>query len=255
MVTVDRIRWAQEASHTAWSSAFSGRPVNVGDTERLASGLGGGVLLALGVLKGGPKGLLMAGLGGAMVFRGVTGYCGLYQAIGASTACRGQANSVPAQTGVRVEEAITIDRSPEEVYRFWNDPANLPRFLTHVKSVTAQGPDRQHWVQFGPWGQTIAWDAEIHNRRPNQMIAWRSLEGSDIDVAGSVHFDPAPGGRGTIVRVNEKLNPPVGKVGMSIATLLGHNPESVTRENLRRLKQLLEVGEIATVSGQTSGRG
>jgi len=230
--------------------------VNVGEAERLASKIGGGVLVGVGLMKGGVKGLTLAGLGAALLYRGATGHCSLYQAIGANTSDdRGPFDSVPAQSGVRVEEAITIGLPPDELFRFWRDYSNLPKFMEGVESVTATDPEgmHSHWVARGPMGTTFEWDAEIHNEIPGELIAWRSTSGQ-IETAGSVHFEAAPGDRGTVVRVNQKFNPPGGKLGVAAAKLLGHDPAAVTRENLRRLKQIVEAGEIATVRGQTSGR-
>jgi uncharacterized membrane protein len=253
MVSAEMIRARQEAAHDEWRPG--GLPINVGQAERLACNIGGGVLVAVGLLRGGLRGLVTAGLGGALLYRGATGHCSLYHAIGASTAdAHGPSDSVPAQAGVRVEEAVTINRPAEELFRFWRDYANVPRFMSEVESVTVLGGNRAHWVIKGPFGSRLEYDAETHNEDPGRMIAWRSLEGGDLDVAGSVHFTPAPGGRGTEVRLNQKINPPLGKVGVAVAKLLGHDPRTQAREDLRRLKQLMEVGEIVTNEGQPSGR-
>jgi len=232
-----------------------GSMTNVGEAERLASKIGGGVLVGFGLLRGGRVGIALAGLGGLLLYRGATGHCSLYQALGANTDDRGPSDSVPAQAGVRVEEAITIDRPAADLYRFWRDYANLPKFMSDIESVTSTSPDgmHSHWVARGPMGASLEWDAEIHNETPGEMIAWRST-GGQLQTAGSVHFVPAPGGRGTEVRVNQKFNPPGGKLGIAVASLLGHSPAGMTRENLRRLKQMFEAGEVATVTGQTSGR-
>jgi len=248
MVSVDVIRAREEEARGGRPVA---RPVNVGQAERLASQVGGGVLMAAGLLRGGWKGLVAAGLGGALLYRGATGHCSLYQALGASTADdeRGPADSVPAQAGVRVEEAVTIDRPAEELFRFWRDDANKTKFMGDIESVTPLGDDRSRWVMRAPLGVKLQWDAEVYNETPNEMIAWRSLEGGDIDTAGSVHFTAAPGGRGTEVRLNQKFNPPGGKLGVAVAKLMGHDPASVTRENLRRLKQIMETGSVVTSGG------
>ena len=187
---------------------------------------------------------------------GSTGHCSLYQALGANTAAgdeQGPFDSVPARHGVKVEESITIEKSPNEVYQYWRDYANLPRFMENIESVSEIGPDRTHWVMKAPMGLTLEWDSEIYNDRPGELIAWRSLEGAQVETAGSVHFTPAPGGRGTEVRVSQKMNPPGGKLGVGLAKLFGQDPANQTSGNLRRLKQILETGEIATVEGQPSG--
>src|SRR5260370_25086851 len=110
--------------------------------------------------------------------------------------------------------------------------------MRHLESVQVQG-NRSHWVAKGPLGTCVEWDAEIYNENPNEMIAWRSLEGADVDSTGSVHFTPAPGGRGTDVRVVLKYNPPAGKLGAAIAKLFGSEPDQQIRDDLRRFKQLM----------------
>src|SRR2546430_110214 len=107
----------------------------------------------------------------------------------------------------------------------------------------------------GRAGMSVSWDAEIINEEPNRLIAWRSLEGSQVSTAGSVHFTPAPGDRGTEVRVVLKYDPPGGKLGGWLAWLFGADPECEIQEDLRRFKQLTEAGEIPTIEGQTSCRG
>lgn len=253
MTTADTIRRRETAS---LENAPSSAPVNVGEVERVASKVGGGVLVGLGLMQGGVKGLAMAGLGASLLYRGVTGHCSLYTAIGANTADEhGAHDSVPAKAGVHVIESMTINRSPEELWAFWRDYANLSKFMPEIQSVTATDASgkKSHWVARGPMGKTIEWDAEIHNETPGNLIAWRST-GGDIDTAGSVHFQPAPGGRGTEVRVDQKVNPPGGKLGAFVAKLFGEGPSGITKENLRHLKNLMEAGEIPTTTGQTSGR-
>jgi uncharacterized membrane protein len=138
----------------------------------------------------------------------------------------------------------TIYRSPEEVYRFWRDFQNLPRFMTHLESVQVTDEKRSHWVAKAPAGTSVEWDAEITDDQPNQLIAWRSLEGADVDNWGTVRFDPAPGNRGTEVRVEVEYNPPAGAIGAAVARLFGEAPEEQIKGDLRRLKQVLEIGEV-----------
>lgn len=254
MATIEAIRAGQREMHRQQEGQ---KVVNVGEVERLASEVGGAVLVMGGLLRGGLPGLVMAALGGGLVYRGFSGHCSLYRAIGADSAAgdeRGPRSSVPAQRGVHFEEAITVNRSADELYRFWRDVTNHPKFTEHLESVTTVGENRTHWVMKGPLGITLEWDAETYEDKPGELIAWRSLEGSQVDVAGSVHFRPAPGGRGTEARVVQKVNPPGGAIGAAVAGLFGKSPEQQMRGNLGRLKQLLETGEIATTEGQTSGR-
>jgi uncharacterized membrane protein len=228
--------------------------INVGDPERLLPVCGGGALAQLGLSRGRAEGLALALAGGALVYRGLTGHCHLYEALGVNTADHGPAASVAAGHGIKVERAVTVLRPAEELYRFWRHFENLPRFMDGLREVRVLDERRSHWVAKGPLGVAVEWDAEIVNERPGAMIAWRSLESSEVDTAGSVHFEPLPGDRGMGVRVELKYDPPTGKAGAVVARLFQTAPEQQIREDLRRFKQLLEAGEIATTVGQTSCR-
>jgi uncharacterized membrane protein len=243
MSTARTIRASEDTAREHWT-AVAGRPVvNVGPEERMASKIGGGVLIAAGLLRGGLKGLLLAGLGGALVYRGMTGSCACYRALGISTAHerRGPMASVTSGEGVQIEEAVHIARPPGELYRFWRDYDNLPLFMTNIESVIPTGGNRSRWTARGPLGLRFGWDAEIHNEVPGELIAWRSLDGGDIATAGSVRFSPSMGGRGSEVRVVERFVLPGGAIGESLARFFGQDPASQTRANLRRFKQLMEA--------------
>ncbi len=233
----------------------SSRAVNVGNTERLLSAIGGGVLAAYGLTRGSGLGLVMAAAGGALVYRGISGHCDLYGALGINTSDEHHSPraSVAAGHGVKVTDSVTIDRPLEEVYRFWRNFENLPRVMRHLDSVRANG-NQSHWVVCGPMGVRVEWDAEIINDHPNELIAWRSLAGSDVNTAGSVHFQRAPANHGTEIHVSLKYDPPGGKAGAAFAKLFGREPSQQVREDLLRLKQLLETGEIPTATGQSSNR-
>lgn len=165
-----------------------------------------------------------------------------------------QAREASVSDAIRVELSVTINRSPEELYTFWRDFQNLPRFMRHLISVQISGDKRSHWVAKAPAGRTVEWDAEIINDKPNELIAWRSLEGAEVDNAGSVRFEKATGGRGTFVRVTLQYDPPGGTLGSMVAKLFGEEPKGQIQEDLGRFKQLMETGEIATTVGQSSAR-
>jgi uncharacterized membrane protein len=196
----------------------------------------------------------LAALGGELLYRGVRGHCKFYQLTGIYTADRSKHASVPYPAGIRVERSVTINRPPEELFRFWRDVENLPRFMQHLDSVKSTDSKRSHWVVKAPAGRTVAWDAEIINEKENELIGWRSLPGSDVESGGSVHFEKAPSGRGTIVKVTFQYNPPGGLIGAAVAKLFGEEPEQQVTEDLRRFKQLMEAGEVPTTEGQPSGR-
>jgi uncharacterized membrane protein len=155
---------------------------------------------------------------------------------------------------VHIETSIAIDKSPEELYAFWRDFKNLPLFMKNLESVTVLDKLNSHWVAKGIGAAKVEWDAEIHSEKENELIAWRSLENADVVNAGSVRFQNGAKGHGTYLRVAVNYNPPAGKLGATLAQLLGGEPKQLIKEDLRRLKQLMEAGEIATIDGQTSGR-
>ena len=154
----------------------------------------------------------------------------------------------------RVRKSIQINRSPVEVYKFWRDFQNLPRFTSNLESVQLISDRRSHWVATGPAGRRIQWDAEIVEDHENQLIAWRSLEGADVEHYGSVRFEAAPGDRGTFIKVEILYSPPVGVLGTTVAKLFGRAPDQQVHEDLLHLKQILETGEIITTEGQPAGR-
>jgi uncharacterized membrane protein len=154
--------------------------------------------------------------------------------------------------GILVDEAVTISRPLADVYQFWQRFEEFPRFMTHLVSVTRREGDLSHWIAKGPAGMTVEWNARIINDIENELIGWQSVEGSTVATAGSVRF--ASDVRGTTVRVRLQYNPPAGKAGAAIAWLFGEEPRLQIRDDLRRVKQLMETGEIATTEGQASGR-
>jgi uncharacterized membrane protein len=228
--------------------------INVGEIERLASAIAGGALAVYGLRQRSLGGLCLTLAGTSLLHRGVTGHCNTYQVFGITTNRAGvAAGEPPVARDVHVEKAIAIDKSPEELFSFWRQFENLPRFMTHLESVSCTGLNRSHWIAQGPGGKNVEWDAEIYNEKPNELIAWRSLPDADVVNAGSVRFTPL-GVRGTEVKVVLNYNVPGGKVSALLAKLFGREPGQMIAADLRRLKQILETGEAATTEGQPSGR-
>jgi uncharacterized membrane protein len=229
--------------------------VNLNDTERWVSNLAGGGLAVWGLKQGGWKGCTLALLGGGLIYRGLTGHCQLYDTLGINTVNgKGRAASVKHGEGIRIEKSVTINQSPEELYRFWRNFENLPRFMNHLEAVNVLDNQLSHWVIKAPAGMNVEWDAQIINEKENEMIAWRSLEGATIPNAGSVHFTAAPEGRGTILKVEINYDAPGGALTAAIAKLFGEEPGQQVQEDLRRLKQLLETGEATTAEAQPSAK-
>jgi uncharacterized membrane protein len=154
---------------------------------------------------------------------------------------------------ISVEKFIVINKTPDECYRYWRSFENFPRFMKHLESVQTIDSKRSHWKAKAPAGTTVEWDAEIVGDNAGQFLAWRSIEGADIDNAGIVRFEPAPGKRGTIVRLQMRYNSPGGRAGALLAKLFGEEPSLQVDGDLRRFKQLMETGEITTTEGQSSG--
>ena len=232
-----------------------GTHVNIDEVERWASLVAGSLLAVYAVSRGGRVGLLTGAAGGMLIYSAARGHSTLYQTLG----IEGEPSHVAPvmnlahRRGVTVRRSIAINKPVEEVYTFWRNFENLPRFMRHLESVTCDGPRKSHWVARAPAGRRVAWDAEVIDEQPNARIAWRSLEDADVRNAGTVEFERAPGGRGTNIRVSLSYVPPGGKVGAVIAKLFGEEPGQQVHEDLRRLKQLLEAGEVPTVAGQPRG--
>ena len=217
--------------------------VNVGHTERWVSAIAGATFLVAGLRRKRWRRLLWP-VGGALITRAVTGKSSLNRVLGRNSARNRQRSSpvasLDAGTGTRVDRTIVVDRSPEELFRFWRDFTNLPRFMDNLESVTILDEDHSHWVAKGPAGTRVEWDATIHNEIEDELIAWRSLPGADVNQAGSVRFVPTGDGR-TDVRVVLRYRAPAGKLGDAVAKLLGEDPSRQVADDLRRFKQVVEA--------------
>jgi uncharacterized membrane protein len=224
---------------------------NLDRAERLASIAGGGVIAAYGISRRGLGGLALAVLGGALVYRGATGYCLMCARLGLDRRQGAEATTGPAVVvaPARLVTVMNVNKPADELYAFWHDFANLPRFMANLERVTILDARRSHWVAKAPFGASVAWDAEIVDDVPGRRIAWRSLEGADVANQGEVDFLPAVGGRGTDVRVRIDYKPPGGRLAAGLARLFGEAPEQRVREDVRRFKQLMEAGEVISNAG------
>lgn len=224
--------------------------VNVHPAERWASVLSGGALAVSGLSRG-KSGVLRTVTGALMIQRGLSGHCLAYELFGVRTSP--SEATIPYDLGIRARAAVTVAQPVDKVFAFWRQFDNLPRFMRHLISVEPLAGNRSRWTAAGPGGRKVTWDAEIINEIPGELIAWRSLPGSDVDSAGSVRFRNAPGNRGTEIRVELQYNPPAGIVGAYVARFFGREPEQEISADLARLKQFLESGEVATTEGQPQG--
>jgi uncharacterized membrane protein len=216
--------------------------VNVSTPERWVSALGAGALLAYGANRHSWNRALLMAAGGGLLYRAVTGQCQLYKALNVNTAVKAKNGiaSVHHGEGIKLEHAVAIRRSTEELYLFWRNFENLPTFMKNLESVQILNDGRSHWVATAPGGKTVEWDAAIHNEIENELIAWRSLGGADINNAGSVRFRRLPNGL-TEVKVTMSFEPPFGRFGLEVARLLGGDPAQQLRDDLLRFKRMMEA--------------
>lgn len=219
------------------------KQAGISDQERWASIIGGSAMVLMGLQQRSLRGVLTAIAGGSLAYHGATADKSITEKVG---------DAVGVNKDIRVEKTVTINKPAEELYNYWHDFENLPTFMKHVKSVQVVDMRRSHWVANAPMGQTVEWDADIVNDQPNHLIAWASIEGADIENSGFVRFQPA-GNRGTEVKVVMEYSVPGGMLTAALAKLFGEEPEQQIGDELRRFKQLMEAGEIATTEGQPRG--
>jgi uncharacterized membrane protein len=221
--------------------------------DRWFLSLAGSALLLYGVRRRSFLGGILSLAGADLTLCGLTGHH-LHEALGmTSLTAKGAGASIPHQLGVQVRTSILINASREKIYEFLRGLDTLPRFLSHLKSVYVTDATHSHWVAHGPFGREIEWDSEIINDVSNEVIAWRSVNSPEVESAGSVRLEDAIGDRGTIVRISLQYLPPAGALGVAIAKVFGNDPGSHVKEDLRRLKQMLEAGEVPTTDGQPVG--
>lgn len=215
-------------------------PANIGPAERIASALGGAVLVALGLTQRPRAGLFTAALGAVLLARGAGGYCRIYDRLGISTAPGAQSprGGVQGNRGVKIEKSFVVHRPPAELFRTWRNFGNLPHFMSHLESVEVLDGGRSRWTARGPAGRKVRWEAEVINEHADEMIAWRSLPGSDVDSAGTVRFHPVHGG--TEVRVVLEYAAPGGVLGRAVARLFHAEPAQEIEADMMRFKQMME---------------
>ncbi len=224
--------------------------VNVNENERMISGGAGAMLMLLGITRRSIPGMVMAAVGGSLLYRAATGHCHMYAALGIDSN-QPKIDGAPPEAyydrAIHVTHSFSINRTPEDLYSYWRKLSNLPSILSYLDSVTVIDDRKSHWVAKGPLDMRWEWDAEIINDEPNRLIAWRSLGNADIDNAGSVQFIEGSHDRGTEVKVTIDYIPTGGRFGQVIAKVLGRDPSAVIREGLRDFKRFMETGETPTV--------
>ena len=212
---------------------------NVGDTERMLSAIAGGALAMYGWRRRRSLGgLLLAALGGALGYRGLTGYCAVYNALGIDA---GGARRTVGNLGVKIDREIVVDAPPDRLYTIWRNFQNLPRLLSHVARVEVLSPTRSRWTLAAPF--EVTWEAELINDKLNELIAWRTVGEPPVSHAGSVTFEPV--GAATRVRVSLQYDPPGGRLGHAVASLVGEDAGSQVERDLAAFKQAVEEGRLA----------
>lgn len=217
---------------------------NVGSTERIVSAGLGGLLVASGVVRGRLPGLLLTAAGASLLYRGLSGFCALYQQLGINTNeldgqhSGAQSGGLPVVKGVKIEESFVIERSPHDLYEIWTKWEQLPTLLPHIKQIEVLSEGRTRWTAYAPVGATLTWEATTIKQEADRMVSWRSV-GGDVDTAGSVHFSDLGGGR-TEMRVSIQYDPPGGRATAMLAEFLGMGLDQRVREDLKQFKQRLE---------------
>ena len=228
MLTTDREQMTQHTS--------------VGTLERVAALTTATAVMAYGLSRRNIPGVFLAAAATPLAYRGLAGD---WPRAGNGHSPRERARAaLGGNRGIHVRESVRLEKPIDEVYRFWRKLENLPKFMRHLAEVRDLGNGRSRWVAKGPAGSRMTWDAEVINEIENKVIGWQSLPGGDVISAGSVNFDTVRNGRSTQVSVRFQYAPPAGRAGSFLAMLFGREPSQTVREDLRRLKQLLEAGEL-----------
>lgn len=220
---------------------------DIESTERTASLIGGGLLLFYMLRNRSPLGIATGTVGAELMFRGITGRRYLHEWVGEQL-------PIGVDKPIEVQKSVIVNRSQEEVFNYWRNFENLPTFMRHVRSVQTNGEGVSHWVVHISPKIDLEWDARITDERANELIAWESLPNSSVHHWGRVRFAPATGNRGIQVTATFAYEPPGGVVGTAFARLQKMMTAEQVKEDLRRFKQMLEAGEIATVRGQSACR-
>ncbi|AWK86702.1 SRPBCC family protein [Azospirillum thermophilum] len=239
-----------------------GLPVGeAGAAERWAAILGGTALGLAGARRGSWAGAALMALGGGLFLAGAAGVPvaralreGLGEAHLPDGLRSGVAGLLPvAEEPTTTQAVVTIAAPPETIFRFWRNVANLPRLMSHLERVDVLSEKDSRWIARGPGGVELCWTSTLDKVEENALITWHTLEGAELPHRGSFMLAPAPGGRGTEVRLTLVYRPPAGAGGRAVSRLFGSAPEQQSREALRRLKRLIETGELPTIEGQPHG--
>lgn len=225
------------------------RQINISEPERILSSVGGAGLAIYGIGRRDMTGLALSLLGGYLLYRGATGHCHTYEALGIDM------SDPNTHGGIEVTKSLVIKQPKDELYDFWYDFDNLPHFMTHLEAVWQIGDHRWHWVAKAPGGMSVEWDADVIDERDGEYIAWRSLEGSEVPNEGSVTFTELPNNGGTQVTVNLIYYPLGGQMGAWIAKMFGEEPSIQIEDDLRNFKLMMEGDSKPATRRKNAGGG
>lgn len=247
---------------SAWKDGraeFDAHRGNIGDTERVVSAISGLAFLVGGLARRNWAGSVLMIAGGGLLYRAISGSCPVYRAMGIDTSGHAQITSrlgrrkVHTDHATKIRRTIKINRSPHELYQFWRSLDNLPRIMTHLDSIQILDDHRSHWMlKLVPGAPRVEWDAEIINEVEDRRIGWKSLQGSDLDHAGSVEFKPTADGQRTWLRVTMQYKPPEGTIGSTLATWFGGDPSTTIAADLQRFKEQMEAGLLTKTGPRES---
>jgi uncharacterized membrane protein len=228
---------------------------NVGAGERLASMAVGGLLVTWALRKRSPATMAAGVVGADLIYRGASGHCRVYDALGVNTAAVTVSGRQISSSAPEIQRSMTINRPPEELFAFWGNPENLARIMAHFAEVTSEGGDVTRWKVRGPIGQMFEWTSRQTAEEPGRKLSWQSLPGGTIATRGHVAFQPGRENTGTEVKLWVQFEPPLGNVGEGLAKTLQKFPRAIAGQALRRFKSLVETGEIPTLEYNPSARG
>jgi len=233
-----------------------GTRVNVGSTERWVSALAGGMLAAWGLRRRGKAGYGGALVGAELLYRGISGHCPAYSAIGISTSARrerGEPSDIDHDRSIHVRQAVIIEAPRTDVYALCRDLSLYPRVMQRLERVEYRTPTQSRWVLHGPAGMHFKWELDVVAEREGEWIAWRTIEPSDVPNTGTLMFRTVRGGA-TELFISLEVQPPLGHVGDAVARLFGQSPDQQVRHALVRFKHLVESGRFGRGKAK-DGRG
>jgi uncharacterized membrane protein len=228
--------------------------VNVGGNERVLSAVLGALLVGRGLRRRSLGGLLISAAGGGLVYRGVTGRCGVYERLGMSSNRPRWRDAGAPPDAIDLRSAITIQRPAHELHEMWRDPRTLSRIVGELAEIVPVEDEQLEWRVTGPFGVRRTWRTRTVASRPGESVGWQSLPGAALPNEGRLRFRAAPGGRGTECELQVRFEPPGGAAGHAVARMLGSTPKLLFTHALRRLKSLAETGEIPTTAHEPSAR-